>query len=40
MGAGLEVTLADRITLHSRMEGEFSGNVTSIGGTARLRYEF
>lgn len=40
VGAGLEVTLADRITLHSRMEGEFSGNVTSIGGTARLRYEF
>ncbi|WP_203076893.1 autotransporter outer membrane beta-barrel domain-containing protein [Falsiroseomonas ponticola] len=40
VGAGVELTLADRITLHSRMEGEFGGNVTSLGGTARLRYEF
>lgn len=40
VGAGMEATLADRITLHARMEGEFSGNVTNIGGTARLRYEF
>ncbi|NGM18898.1 autotransporter domain-containing protein [Roseomonas stagni] len=40
LGAGMELTLADRFTLHSRLEGEFSGNVTSLGGTARLRYEF
>ncbi len=40
VGAGMEATLADRFTLHARMEGEFSSSVTSVGGTARLRYEF
>jgi autotransporter-associated beta strand protein len=40
LGAGLEATLANRITFHARMEGEFSSNVTTVGGTARLRYEF
>ncbi len=39
-GAGLEAQLAEGLTLAARMEGEFSGNVSSLGGTARLRYAF
>ncbi|WPB83927.1 autotransporter domain-containing protein [Sediminicoccus rosea] len=40
VSAGVEMPLTRGWTLGARVDGEFSGNVTQLAGTARLRYTF
>jgi autotransporter-associated beta strand protein len=40
LSGGVEMPIAAGLTLGARVESEFSGNVTQVAGTARLRYRF
>lgn len=40
LSGGLEIPIAENMTLGARVDSEFSGNVTQVAGTARLRYRF
>jgi fibronectin-binding autotransporter adhesin len=40
LAAGVEMPISPGLTLAARVDGEFSGNVTQLAGTARLRYSF
>ena len=40
LSGGLEMPVAPGLTLGARVESEFSGNVTQVAGTARLRLAF
>ncbi len=40
LSGGLEVPVARGLTLGARVESEFSGNVSEVAGTARLRFAF
>jgi fibronectin-binding autotransporter adhesin len=40
LAAGVEMPIIPGLTLGARVDGEFSGNVTQLAGTARLRYSF
>ncbi len=40
LAAGVDMPISPGLTLGARVDGEFSGNVTQIAGTARLRYAF
>ena len=40
MTLGVEAEIAPRWTLGARLDGELSGRVREISGTARLRYSF
>lgn len=40
LSAGVEMPVRPGLALGARVESEFSGNVTQVAGTARLRYSF
>jgi uncharacterized protein with beta-barrel porin domain len=40
VAAGLDARLTDRISLGVRLDGEFSANKSSLGGTAKLAVSF